>query len=268
MTTWHNPVANTYGPQVDRILLKLFKLFPTLDSTITKDLVHFYDRFQELTTSHLIALMPFDAVVLKNRYEGLCILSLGTRRYAELSKALMDFLPHLIPGTLSLQFNATLAAVHLESNNGHDCLWRVLKLTVPEFDPVVPIQTPQWLESNDFFHFSQAYLLYFRLQANMHYHYNDQTRSGIFLHVIQHLEYANTITTLQSHMNSYCKEYDTKFLPPHLRLHGLAKSIHQNAQARLQDIVTPRIRCLDLGSYLIQGIHNPSPHTPSINCLG
>jgi hypothetical protein len=66
MTTWHNPVANTHGPQVNHILLKLFKLFPTLDSTITEDVIHIYDRFQELTTSHLIALMPFGAVVLKN----------------------------------------------------------------------------------------------------------------------------------------------------------------------------------------------------------
>ncbi len=65
MTTWH-PVANTYGPQVDHILLKLFKLFPTLNLTRTEDVVHLYDSFQELTTSHLIALMPFNAVVQKN----------------------------------------------------------------------------------------------------------------------------------------------------------------------------------------------------------
>jgi hypothetical protein len=66
MTTWNNPVANTYGPQVDCILLKLFKLFLILDSTIAEDAVHFYYCFQELTTSHLIALMPFNAFVLKN----------------------------------------------------------------------------------------------------------------------------------------------------------------------------------------------------------
>jgi hypothetical protein len=139
---------------------------------------------------------------------------------------------------------------------------------VPGFNPIVPIQTSQWLECDDIFHFSQAYLLYFRLQAKMHYHYNNRTRSSIFLHAIQHPDYANTIMTLQSHVKLYCKRYDTGFLPPHLHLHGLAKSIHQNAQALLQDIVTPCVRCLDLGSYLIQGISNTSLLTPLINRLG
>ncbi len=96
----------------------------------------------------------------------------------------MDFLPHLIPGTLSSRINAMLVAVQSESNNGYDYLWRVLKLTVPGFDPVVPIQTPLWTVCEDIFHFSQAYLLYFQLQTKMHYHFTDRTRSGIFLRAI------------------------------------------------------------------------------------
>jgi hypothetical protein len=37
----------------------------------------------------------------------------------------------------------------------------------------------------------------------MHFHYTDRTRSGIFLRAIQHSDYANTVTTLQSHVNLY-----------------------------------------------------------------
>jgi hypothetical protein len=48
-TTWFNALVNTYGPQIDRILLKSFKLFPTLDSMVTMDVVDFYDRLQELS---------------------------------------------------------------------------------------------------------------------------------------------------------------------------------------------------------------------------
>ena len=81
--SWTNPSNNTSGPQVDRILLKSFKLFPTLKSLATEDVVGFYDRFQGLSTSHLLALMPFDSIVLRNRYEGLFIPGLGTWRYAE-----------------------------------------------------------------------------------------------------------------------------------------------------------------------------------------
>jgi len=101
--TWTNPSTNISGPQVDRILLKSFKLFPTLKSLALamEDVVGFYDRFQELSTSHLLALMPFDSIMLKNCYEGLFIPGLGTRRYADCGRAMMDILPRLIPGTLS-----------------------------------------------------------------------------------------------------------------------------------------------------------------------
>ena len=84
-TMWHNPVANTYGPHVDCILLKSFKLFPILELIVTEDVVNFYERFQELSTSHLLAVMPFDGIVLKNHFKGLSILGLGTQRYAEMS---------------------------------------------------------------------------------------------------------------------------------------------------------------------------------------
>jgi hypothetical protein len=77
--TWHNPVANTYGPQIDCILLKSLKLFPNLESTATEDIVNFYNRFQELSTSHLLAVMPFNAIMLKNCYDRMCIPGLGTR---------------------------------------------------------------------------------------------------------------------------------------------------------------------------------------------
>jgi hypothetical protein len=235
----HNPVTNTFGPQVDRILLKSFKLFPQLDLTATKDVVNFYDRLQELSTSHLLAIMPFNAIVSKNHLEGLCIPGLGTQQYADSSRALMDFLPRLIPGTLSSRVNAALTAVRNKFNNEYNYLWRVLELTVPGFDPVIPIQTLQWLDCNDIFQIPQAYLLYFCLHAKMHYHLTDCTRSGIFLHAIQHFDYTDTVTTLQSHVNSYREDYDMGFLPPHLRLHGLAESNHLNAQAHLRDVISP-----------------------------
>jgi hypothetical protein len=63
---WHNASSHTYGPQIDRILLKSFQLFPQLESMSTDEVVNFYDCFQELSNPHLMALMPFDSIVLKN----------------------------------------------------------------------------------------------------------------------------------------------------------------------------------------------------------
>ena len=77
--------------------------------------------------------MPFNAVRLRHRFEGLCNPGLGLRRYAAMSKALMELLPHLIPGRLSPQLYAALYAVRYETANGYDYLWRMLELTVPGF---------------------------------------------------------------------------------------------------------------------------------------
>ncbi len=268
--SWYNASSQTSGPQIDRILLKSFKLFPQLETLGTEDVVNFYDRFHELSIPHLMALMPFNSIALKHGYEGLFIPGLGTRRYATCRRALIDFLPRLIPSTLSSRINATLTAVRCETMNGYDFLWRVLALYVPGFDPVVAIQTPQWNISEDIFHFAQSYLLYFRLQGKLQFHYTDRMRSGIFLRAIQHSDYADTVTTLQSHVNSYREEYDDGYLPPHLRLHSLAESIHQNAQSRLRDIVCPRLRRLNIGASAIQGplTIQGLPDLPSLNRFG
>ena len=50
--------------------------------------------------------MPFNAIVIKNRFKGLCPLGLGLLRYAAMSKALLELLPWLIPATLSPQVGA------------------------------------------------------------------------------------------------------------------------------------------------------------------
>jgi hypothetical protein len=257
---WTNSTTNTSRPQVDCILRKSLKLFPTLDSRSTDDVVDFYDWLHEVSPTHLIAIMPFDAVMLRNHFEGLCIPGLGVMCYAAMGKALMELLPHLIPGWLSPQINAALASVRYKTNNGYDYLWHVLELTVTGFDLVTPIQVPVWSDIADIFKFSQAYLLYFRLQGKMNFHYDDCTRSGIFLQAIQYTEIVDMVTTLQSHVNSY-RDLDEDHLPPHLRLHGLANSIHQNAKARMRDIVAPRVQRIDGHHDLIQG-------PPHINKVG
>jgi hypothetical protein len=115
---WYNPTTHTCGPQIDCIVTKSLKLLPTLDSTTTETVVDFYDRLRESATGLTIMIMPFDTVMLLNRFEGLCIPGLGVNRYHLMSKALIELLPHLIPGNLSPQINAALASVRYKSNNG------------------------------------------------------------------------------------------------------------------------------------------------------
>jgi hypothetical protein len=136
---WYNSYAHTSGPQVDKIIQKSLSVFPRLESTKVDDVVNFYDCLQEVVLCYVIAVLPFDAIILTHGFEGLCLPGLGLVRYAAMSKALMELVPRLIPGSLSPQLNTTLALVRFESNNGYNYLWRVLELTVPGFDPTVPI---------------------------------------------------------------------------------------------------------------------------------
>jgi hypothetical protein len=228
---WCNSSAHTMGSQVDKILSKSLSVFPKLTTLKVEDVVYFYDRLQEVAMNYAIALMPFDAVVLSNRFKGLCPPGLGLLCYAAMCKALMELLPWVLLGTISPKVNAALASVQYKTGNGYDYLWQVLELTIPGFDPTVPIQAPLWLEVKDIFQFAQDYLLSFCLQATLNFHYNDCTRSGQFLRAVQYSQFADTVMLLQSHVNLHWQEFEDGYLPPNLCLHGLANSIHQNAQA-------------------------------------
>jgi hypothetical protein len=251
---WYNSFAHTMGPQVDKILSKSLSVFPKLTTLQVEDVVNFYDCLQEVSMNYAIALMPFDAVVLSNRFEGLCPPGLGLLHYAAMCKALMELLPWVIPGTISPQINVALALVRYVTGNGYDYLWRVFELTIPGFDPMVPIQAPMWSEVEDIFQFALAYLLFFRLQAKLNFHYDDRTRSGLFLRAMQYSQFADTVMLLQSHIDSYWQEFEDGYLPPNLCLHGLANRIHQNAQARLRDIASPQAQRVEGNITRVQGL--------------
>jgi hypothetical protein len=112
---WYNKSSNTLGPQMDRILQKSLSMFPRLTSTDTSEVVLFYHLLQELSMNHLLVLIPFDAIMLQYRFEGLCPPGLGLTRYGAMSKALMELLPRLIPGSASSPINAALAPAWYES---------------------------------------------------------------------------------------------------------------------------------------------------------
>ncbi len=68
------------------------------------------------------------------------------------------------------------------------------------------------------------------------------------------MEFADTATVLQTQINLFRFEYDDGFLPPHLPLHGLATSIHQNTQACLTGIASPHVHLITGNLSQIQGL--------------
>ncbi len=138
LQSWYNPCTLVSGPSVACILDKGFQAFPKLHTLDMQDAVEFYDKFQDLLKDYLLPLMPFDAVRLVNNYEGLFVPGLETLRYQECASALFELLPRLIPVT-NPEIHTKLCSVHVEFKNGYNLFWRVLELTVPAFDPTVPL---------------------------------------------------------------------------------------------------------------------------------
>jgi hypothetical protein len=66
--------------------------------------------------------------------------------------------------------------------------------------------------------------------------FSSRTQTNIFLRNIQQSEYANVVTTLQSHVNAYICEDDDGYLPMNLCINGIATSIHTNAVACVRDV--------------------------------
>jgi hypothetical protein len=240
VTGWTNYRTGRSGPTVEYILEKALVNFPRLHSLEARAAVDFYDKLQKLSAGYLLPLMPFNAIKLSFNFEGLCPPGLGTLWYAEVGSAFMDILPRILPNTKS-EVTSAIATVGFESNNGYDLLWRILELTVPGFDPTVPILPPTWHRDSDVFNFCQAHLLYFRLQAKKNNYFDARTRISIFLRAIADSKYADIATLLQAQVSSFRNTNDDGYLPHHLRLSGIATIINTNAKARIRDFATPRV---------------------------
>ncbi len=138
LQSWYNPRTLVSGPSIERILDRGFQAFPELRILEVQDAVEFYNKFQELFHAYLLPLMLFNAVRLGNNFEGLFVPGFGVQRYQKCASALFELLPRLLP-TSNSEIHAKLSSVRAKFKNGYDLFWCVLELTVPGFDPTVPL---------------------------------------------------------------------------------------------------------------------------------
>jgi hypothetical protein len=157
----------------------------------------------------------------------------------------MDVLPRLLPQSDS-KVESAVFSVSIESNNGFDLLWRILELMVPGFKSMNPVQVLVWTSHLNILSFCRGHLLYFRLQSKHNMFFNARMQTNIFLCNIQQSEYADVVTSLQSHANAYLAEDDEGYLPANLCINGIATAIHRNALAWVRDVgkATPWVRQL------------------------
>ena len=90
---WTNTRTQQSGPSVERILEKGLTVLPKLRGTSARETVSFYKSLQQVSTSYLMPIMPFDTICLANNYKGLFPPGLGTDVYCECCIALLEVLP-------------------------------------------------------------------------------------------------------------------------------------------------------------------------------
>jgi hypothetical protein len=161
---WLNTRTLQRGVSVERIVEKVLPLFKKLDGITAAELVYFYDEFQKTASVYLLPFMPFDAISIKLGFEGLCPPGIGIYRYADVSMALMDVLPRVMPERIS-HLGTIITAVRADSNNRYDLMWRIMALGVPGFDPTLHVASPVWDDYLNIFDFCHEHILYFCLQA-------------------------------------------------------------------------------------------------------
>ncbi len=187
---WRSPWTQFCGPVVEYILKKVLPVFPCLYSLDVADAVKFYDGLQKISMRYLLPLMPFNSICLDFGFEGLCPPGLGTVKYATIASAWMDVLPWILPQS-NADVELVTFSVGFESNNGFDLLWRELEFALPGFKSTNPVQVLIWSPTSDILSFCWEHLLYFLLQSKHNMFFNARTQTNIFLHNIQHLEYAD-----------------------------------------------------------------------------
>jgi len=179
--------------------------------------------------------------MIKMGYEALCIPGTGLTRYPVAAHVLLELLPRLLPKTND-EVSSIINMVRTESNNGYDLLWRILKLTVPGFDPTFPVKIPTWSD-NGIFDFAHAFQLYYRLLSKKGDFHDDKTRSTTFLQAINDYTFADLITTLLTCINNYFSMDDDGYLPGSLCIMGLAHQLNKAAKLRAKSVL-PRANCL------------------------
>ncbi len=232
---WDHPWGYYSGPQVDRIMEKGLSSFPCLTTLTVDATMEFYDNLHKTLVIYLLPVMPFDCISIKMGFEVLCPPGLGLPCYAIIARVLMEILPKILPRP-DTHVALLIMMTCMESGNGYDLLWHILMLTVPGFNPTIPVTIPAW-QDNDIFEFATSFSLYFWLQTKKGVVYDNCTHSTTFLNAVLNPAYTYVITTLLTCINNYYAADDEGYLPIHLCVMGLASQLHKNACARASAVV-------------------------------
>ncbi len=250
LSSWTNPRYQQSGPTIDQIVEKAVPtILPKLEGLSAAELVSWYDNLHKNSSVYLLPLMPFNAINLWLGFECLCPPGLGCSRYASICRATMEVFPRLLPDLNRV--STVVSTTRAENGSSFSLLWEVMALAVPGFDPTLHVSAPVWEDFLVILDFAHTHILYFRLQAKVGLYYDSCKKSCTFLRAIQHTEYVDVVTLLQTSVETFRDQFDDGYLPTHLCLMGLAQRIDRNRRSHIFEVLPP-----------VRRIQGSSPDTP------
>ena len=157
----------------------------------------------------------------------MCPPDLVTTRYREMSRALFTTLQNDVLPTDARTVNL-FYILEKSTQDGYKLLWIVFTLSVPVVDPSLRVTFPDWFDEDQcVFQFSQAVLLYFRMQHKRKEIVSPQHKSILFLRNI-HLDHSIISSLLVQVQSQHPR---SGALPEELEITKLARTISTSLEA-------------------------------------
>lgn len=203
--------------------------FKPLESLSPEDFVVWYSNTRYAVARYDVGLMPFDAIVLKWAFVGLCYPGVGGNRYLQMASALYEILDATLPKEVPLVRDVmhTQEGFH---QDGYRLLNSLLIRFMPVFCASIPATPPMWPDVLNVSRMAKLWLLHFRLVAKSGSSFSDTERSLLFLDSIQEHSMLPSVQSLKSSIMLFTESIDEfdradMTLPTHLTIEGLVTTL-------------------------------------------
>jgi hypothetical protein len=203
--------------------------FRKLDTAFSPEsFVDWYTHFVYDLQRYDICLVPFDAIVLRWNYVGLCLPGVGEIRYTAMGQALFSILDKVLPSNNPTVSDCVVSLLGFR-HDGYRLLYLVMSRTLPVFCPSKPSSPPVWDDTPSVPQMAKLWNLYYRFNVKKGAYFSPIERGLLFLDSIKDHSLVGIVASLKGSLQSFCdsvEEFDSlPPLPEHLTIDGMVQTI-------------------------------------------
>jgi hypothetical protein len=203
--------------------------FRALETDVTPDVfVDWYTHLCYDLKRYDVCLMPFDNIVIRWEYVGLCYPGVGEVRYMAMGEALFSILDRLLPRDNGVIMDCTTSLLGFR-HDGYRLLFMIMSRLLPVFCPSTPANPPRWDDVRNIALMAKYWNLYFRFVAKKGADFNPVERSLLFLDSLQEHSLLGVVASHKGSIQSFSagigKFDDIPPMPAHLTIDGLVQTL-------------------------------------------